>query len=114
MLNPVQNDLNYQYEGSIYHRQVHNVFKWLWRSACRNKRKFLFWLVLKDRLSTRALLRRRNMHLLDSNRVLCHCNVEEDLAHLLFHCPFSLACWPILQLVLPNSTDPCLIVESLK
>ena len=42
MLNPVQNDLNYQYGGSIDHRQVHNVFKWLWRSASRNKRKFLF------------------------------------------------------------------------
>lgn len=56
-------------------------------------RKFFFWLVLRDRLNTRAMLRRRHMHLPDYHCVLCHCNVDEDLAHLLFHCPFAAACW---------------------
>jgi len=42
------------------------------------------------------------MHLPDYNCVLCGLNIEEDLAHLLFHCPFSVTCWSTLQLVLPN------------
>jgi hypothetical protein len=36
---------------------VHQVYKWLWKSSCQNKRKFFFWLLLKDRLSTRELLK---------------------------------------------------------
>jgi hypothetical protein len=30
------------------------------------------------------MLRRRHMHLLDYNCVLCSLNIEEDLLHLLF------------------------------
>lgn len=56
---------NKAYAILIGHQQVHPVFNWLWRSACQNKWIILFWLVLKDRLSTRALLRRRNMFLPD-------------------------------------------------
>lgn len=33
------------------------------------------------------------MHLPEYTRVLCIINVEEDLAHLVFQCPFSQACW---------------------
>jgi hypothetical protein len=40
---------------------VHPVFRWLWKTSCQNKRKFFFWLVLKDRLSTRELLRRKHI-----------------------------------------------------
>jgi hypothetical protein len=36
--------------------QVHPVFRWLWKTCCQNKRKIFFWLLLKDRLSTRQLL----------------------------------------------------------
>jgi hypothetical protein len=32
------------------------VFRWLWKTCCQNKRKIFFWLLLKDRLSTRQLL----------------------------------------------------------
>jgi hypothetical protein len=71
---------------------IHNAFKWLWRSSCQNKHKFFFWLLLKDRLSTRALLRRRNMHLPDYNCVLYGLSIEGGLVHLLFHCSFSVAC----------------------
>lgn len=104
---------NKAYKVLIGHRQVPSPFKWLWRSACQNKRKIFFWLLLKDRLSTRALLRRRNMHLADYNCVLCHLNVEEEIDHLLFHCPFATACWSVLSAVIPGTSDPCLIVESL-
>jgi len=49
------------YKHLIGHRVTHAAFKWLWKSACQNKHKVFFWLLLNDRLSTRELLRRRNM-----------------------------------------------------
>ena len=61
-------------------------------------RKFFFWLLLKDRLSTRELLRRKTMDLESYNCVLCHLNVEESLLHLFFHCPFAMSCWNLLNL----------------
>jgi hypothetical protein len=57
-----------------------------------------FWLLLKDRLSTRELLRRKNMVLEEYNCVLCHSAPEETLLHLFFHCPFAMACWNFLGL----------------
>ena len=55
------------------HRHTHPAFRWLWKSACQNKHKvFFFWLWLQDRLSTRGLLRRRNMIL---PSYLCVCAV---------------------------------------
>jgi hypothetical protein len=57
-----------------------------------------FWLALKDRLSTRALLKRKNMALESYNCVLCHLDVEESLHHLFFHCPFAMSCWNLLDL----------------
>lgn len=84
----------------IGHRQVRRAFHWFWGSSCQNKRKLFFWLALQDRLSTRGLLRRRNMHFLDYNCVLCVSNIE-DLIHLLFQCPFCLNCWTSL-LQVPN------------
>lgn len=58
-------------------RQVHPVYTWLWNSCCQPKRKFFFWLLLKDRLSTHALLRRKNMELDNYNCVLCHLDTEK-------------------------------------
>lgn len=52
-------------------RQVHLGYKWLWNSYCQPKRKFFFWLLLKDRFSTRELLRRKTMLLGSYNYVLC-------------------------------------------
>lgn len=37
--------------------------------------------------------------------ILCHLNVEEDLVHLFFLCPFSISCWWSLQIIVPNSID---------
>lgn len=105
---------NKAYKFLIGHRQIHPVYRWLWKLACQNKRKIFFWLILKDRLSTRALLRRRNMQLPDYSCVLCHHNVEEDLAHLLFHCSFASACWSTLSVIIPSTPDPCAVVDSLK
>ena len=80
----------------------------------QNKRKFFFWLILKDRLSTRGLLQRRHMHLLDYNCVFCNLNVEEDLLHLLFHYIFVMAGWYSLNIIIPNSDDLLIVLEGIK
>lgn len=41
-------------------------------------------------------------------------NTEEDLLHLLFHCPFAQTCWLTLNVFLPNSDDISVILDSLK
>jgi hypothetical protein len=68
-------------------------------------REFFFWLLLKDILSTRALLRCKNMYLEDYSCVFCSLGFEEDLCHLFFHCPFAVSCWFILNLLVPNTSD---------
>ena len=45
------------------HLVIHPVYKWLWACSCQSKHKVFFWLLLKDRISTRELLRRKNMAL---------------------------------------------------
>lgn len=40
---------------------IHPAYKWLWGCSCQPKHKVFFWLVLKDRISTRELLKRKNM-----------------------------------------------------
>ena len=96
------------------HRTVHQAFRWLWKSSCRNKCKFFIWLVLKDRLGTRNLLRRRNMFLQDYNCVHCVSSTEETLLHLLVDCPFALACWNTLNLFISAHTDFLQVIVSLK
>jgi hypothetical protein len=75
------------------------------------KRKIFFWLLLRDRLSTREILRRRNMFLEDYNCVFCaSMPVEESVTHLFLHCPFAQACWATLGLIVPHMLDPFDIV----
>jgi hypothetical protein len=75
-------------------------------SSCQNKRKFFFWLVLKDRLSTAELLRHKNMFIPDYNCVLCVHGVEETLFYLLLDCQFAMACWDTLHLLVPANIAP--------
>lgn len=77
---------------------VSPVYKWLWNSSCMPKRKVSFWLAMKDRLSTKELLKRRNMALPSYNCVLCHLDTEESLHHLFLDCPFAMACWNMIGL----------------
>lgn len=58
------------YKFLIGHTQVHHAYKWLWKCSCQPKHKVFFWLLLKDRLSTRNILR-KNMHLDSYNCILC-------------------------------------------
>ena len=99
------------YEHLIGHRTLPPAFSWPWRSSCQNKRKFFFWLILQEQLNTRGLLRRKHTHLPRYSCVFCSLNAEEDLLHMLFHCPFSSACWNSIQLQIPSSNDIMVIVE---
>ena len=75
--------------------------------------KCYFGLLLKDRLSTREMLRRRNMELPDYNCVCCLQMVEESLTHLFIHCPFAHACWASIGLMV-GQDDPFTTLEQLK
>jgi hypothetical protein len=89
------------YRLLIGHSILHPVYKWLWKSCCQPKHKVFFWLLLKDRLSTRNILRRRNLHLDSYTCVLCNSLAEETLEHLFLDCPFSAMCWNIINVVIP-------------
>jgi hypothetical protein len=60
------------------------IFRWMWKSCVMGKHTFFFWLLLRDRLNTREILRRKNMELEDYTCVLCRQNAEESLLHLFF------------------------------
>jgi hypothetical protein len=50
----------------------------------QKRHKVFFWLLLKDRLSTRNILRRRNQALPSYECVLYNLHVEETLEHLFY------------------------------
>ena len=95
------------------HAQVHAVFSWLWKSSCQNKHKVFFWLLLKDRLSTRNILRRKTMVLDSYACELCNTGQEETLEHLFFQCPFAVSCWNLLHLQVPLQATVLEIMDSL-
>jgi hypothetical protein len=70
------------------------------------KHKFFFWLLLRDRLNTREMLRRKNMELDDYSCVLCRQNAEECLFHLFFECHFSKWCWPFVKVQWNTALTP--------
>jgi hypothetical protein len=80
----------------------------------KQKEIILFWLILKDCLSTRALLKRRNMDLPDYNCVLYSLNVEEDIFISFLMALFPSSYWFSLNLMVSNNSDPLDIMESFK
>lgn len=71
------------------HSQAEPIFKLLWKTCCQRKHKIFFWLALRDRLSTRNMIKRRGMFLECYQCVLCQNPPEESVMHLLFYCPFA-------------------------
>lgn len=109
-----------KFKSSVIYRHLleHNVidpsFKWAWKSYCQPKHKVFCWLLLKDRLSTRNILRRKRMALGSYNCEFCSMNVEETIEHLLWYCPFAQDCWGSLNLEIMQNGDSCEIVAALK
>ena len=95
-------------------RQVHPTFRWLWKSSCQHNHKVFFWLLIQDRLSTRNILRRKNMFLQSYNCVLCNELVEETVEHLFLHCEFAKECWSIIGLTIPLGQESFQILDSFR
>ena len=53
---------------------------------------------MKDRLSTRNILRRKNIQLESYNCVLCQSQSEDTVQHLFLSCPFAKECWSLLNI----------------
>ena len=81
------------YKAIIGHRQVHSLFKWLWKAKCQMKHKVFFWLLLKDRINTRDILQRRGMVIESVTCDLCILQRREIAVHLILRCNFAQACW---------------------
>ena len=102
------------YRHLLGHADAHPVFKWLWKSCCQNKHKVFFWLLIVDRLSTRNILRRKNMVLPSYDCAICNNGIEETLQHLFFQCPLALTCWNMLQVTPVDSDSFFGTIESIK
>jgi hypothetical protein len=74
-------------------QQEHQLFKWLWKSSCRLRHTFFFWLLLHDRVNTRNLLKRKSFSLESHTCVFCHEDTKETARHLFWDCGFSQDCW---------------------
>jgi hypothetical protein len=72
------------YKALIGHRDVHPIYNWLWKAKSPMKHKVFFWLLIKDRLSTRDLLSRKNMNISDATCDLCILQKRESMPHLFF------------------------------
>lgn len=78
--------------------QASPLFPWLWATGNLGKQKFFFWLLMRDRLNTRNILRRKNKYLDDYSCIFCNSGAEETCFHLFFECPFSNTCWQSISI----------------
>jgi hypothetical protein len=78
----------------------------MWKSKGMPRIKFFAWLVLVDRLNTKAMLQRRHMNIQDdANCVMCNDGEHETIEHLFFTCPFAQACWETINFVWDGSLN---------
>lgn len=70
--------------------------------------------MIKDRLSTRELLRRKNLTLQYYSCAICISAQDESLLHLFLDCQFANLCWSWLNLQVNPTLDPFQIVESFR
>jgi len=54
------------YKLLMGHQPVQPVLKWLWKSYCQPKHRVFFWLLMKDRLSIKNILKRRKCNWIHS------------------------------------------------
>ena len=94
--------------------EVHPIFSWIWKSSCQPKHKVFFWLVLLDRVSTRNLLRRKQMFLPSYNCALCNDDMEEYVDHLFLDCRIARDCWALIGLSVTSSPDMVQKFENLR
>jgi hypothetical protein len=66
--------------------QAPTPFKWIWQSKVSKKIKIFIWLLCRDRINSRNLLRRKNYKIEgdDYSCVLCNLDTKELSYHLIF------------------------------
>jgi hypothetical protein len=70
------------------------AFKGIWKCTVPSKAQGFAWLVLNDRIPTKANLFRYKILLQPSDRTCLLCGVEEENSiHLLVYCPFARQMW---------------------
>jgi hypothetical protein len=94
------------YRHLIVSSRTHPAFRWIWSSVCQAKHKVFYWLLLKNRINTRGLLRKKNMHLDSYVCELCISPREESLRHLFYKCPFAKNCWSYIGVSVPTWLKP--------
>jgi hypothetical protein len=103
------------YKILVGHSGIHPTYKWLWKSNCQPKHKVFFWLLINDKLSTRNILKRKNMHLDSYNCVLCSLLTEETMSHVFVDRSFARMCWDIIGIDIPlNDSFPELTSQQKK
>ena len=83
----------------------HIIYKWIWRNRTQPKHRVFIWLLLKDRLNTKNILKRKNMVLSSYTCALCSFLVEETAQHLFLDCDFARMCWNMIGLDIPLNTS---------
>lgn len=82
------------------HTNTHKAFRWLWKSSCQ---------LLKVRLSSRNIVRRKGMVHENYNCVVCSQRCEELVEHLFLDCSFAKVCWN--QFCIPSSVTVFQLLE---
>jgi hypothetical protein len=62
--------------------------------------------MLKNRINTRGLLRKKNTHLGSYVCELCIYQRGESLRHLFYKCPFAKNCWRYIGVSVPSWLKP--------
>ncbi|KAH1238357.1 putative ribonuclease H protein [Glycine soja] len=78
--------------GKTYEQQQDGVFQQLWKLKLPSKITMFAWRLIKDRLSTRTNLQRRQIQVGESTCPFCR-EVEESTGHLFFHCGKIMPVW---------------------
>jgi hypothetical protein len=102
------------YKVLVGHRQVHTAFLWIWRFRCQIKHNVFFWLLLRDRLSTRDILQRKDMHLESYTCDMCILQRPETNAHIFLRCNFARACWESIGISVVTSRPVLHIINRIR
>jgi hypothetical protein len=87
------------YSLSFKYIEAPAPFSWIWKAKIAKKLKIFVWLVFRDRINSRNLLRRKNFSIGGNySCVLCSLELEELTYHLIFQCSFAERCWDLLNI----------------
>jgi len=102
------------YKLLMGHQPVQPAIKWLWKSYCQPKHRVFFWLLMKDRLSTKNILKRRKMQLDSFNCAFCTSAQEETTLHLFWGCPYAQHYWGTIGLQIVEDGDTVQNIQALR